>query len=371
MTIDICPVRLGDRGYDINIGDGLLEQAGALLKPLLARPFVVVVTDRNVDAAQGTRLSAGLTAAGVGFEKIVLAPGEETKSFAALQSLLEDLLALGIERRDHIVAFGGGVVGDLTGFAASILRRGCRFAQIPTTLLAQVDSAIGGKTAINAAHGKNLIGAFHQPSIVIADIDALATLPARDLKAGYAEIVKYGALGDEAFFAWLENRGNALLAGDVAARRVAVKRSCSAKAEIVGLDERETGDRALLNLGHTFGHALEAAFNYSGRLLHGEAIAAGMALAFDFSVANGRCPPADASRLKGHLAAVGLPSSLAAIAGATEFSADALIEHMMQDKKVERGALTLILLRRLGEAYIEKAVDPHLIRRFLKEQGAK
>lgn len=371
MTVDVCPVRLGAKSYDIHIGAGLLDQAGALLRPILARPFAVVVTDENVDKAQGARLAAGLAAAGVGFKKIVLAPGENAKSFATLQSLLEELIALGVERRDLVVAFGGGVVGDVAGFAASILRRGCRFAQVPTTLLAQVDSAVGGKTAINSARGKNLIGAFHQPAIVISDVGALSTLPERELKAGYAEIVKYGALGDEAFFAWLENRGQALLAGDVSARRVAINRSCAAKAEIVGADEREAGERALLNLGHTFGHALEAAFGYSGRLLHGEAIAAGMALAFDFSVENGRCPPADSARLKAHLVSVGLPSSLAAVAGATEFSADALLGHMMQDKKVDQGSLTLVLVRRLGEAYIEKAVDPALVRLFLKSQGAK
>ncbi len=371
MTIEICPVRIAGKSYDIHIGDGILEQAGLLMRPLLHRPFTVIVTDRHVNEAQGAALEEGLRAAGVDFRKIVLEPGEVSKSLRTLETLLENLIAFGVERSDMIVAFGGGVVGDVTGFAASVLRRGCRFAQIPTSLLAQVDSAVGGKTAVNSAHGKNLIGAFHQPSIVIADVGALSTLPDRELKAGYAEVVKYGALGDEAFFAWLENRGQALLDGDLSARRVAVKRSCAAKAEIVAADEREAGERALLNLGHTFGHALEAAFGYSGRLLHGEAIAAGMALAFDFSVANGRCPAADSARLKAHLSASGLPTSLSEVAGATDFSADQLLSLMMQDKKVEQGALTLILVRRLGEAYIEKAVDPALIHRFLKASGAK
>ncbi|MEK7264619.1 MAG: 3-dehydroquinate synthase [Pseudomonadota bacterium] len=371
MTTDICPVRAGTIGYDIHIGEGLLEQAGALLAPHLARPFTVIVTDRHVDKAQGPRLEKGLAASGVDFRKIVLEPGESSKSMRSLETLLDALIGLGVERRDLILAFGGGVVGDLTGFAAAILRRGCRFAQIPTTLLAQVDSAIGGKTAVNSAKGKNLIGAFHQPAIVIADISALTTLPERELKAGYAEIVKYGALGDEPFFAWLEKRGGDLLKGDAAARRIAVKRSCEAKAEIVGADERETGVRALLNLGHTFGHALEAALGYSEKLLHGEAVAAGMALAFDFSVRLKICPPTDAARLKAHLSACGLPTGLKDISSAPAFIADELLAHMMQDKKVESGAITLILLRRLGEAFIEKDDDAATIHEFLKSAGAR
>lgn len=370
MRVDVCPVRIAGKFYDIHIGESLLEQAGSLLTPLLARPFTVIVTDRHVDAAQGARLESGLRESGIDFRKIVLEPGEASKSFARLEALLGDLIALGVERRDLILAFGGGVVGDITGFAAAILRRGCRFAQIPTTLLAQVDSAVGGKTAVNAAHGKNLIGAFHQPSIVLADVGALSTLSERELRAGYAEVVKYGALGDEPFFAWLENRGGAVIAGDLGARRVAVKRCCAAKAEIVAADERETGDRALLNLGHTFGHALEAAFGYSDRLLHGEAVAAGMALAFDFSVLHGRCPPADAKRLKAHLAATGLPRSLADIDGARDIGAEALMTLMLQDKKVEGGAITLVLVRRLGEAFVEKGVDRRLLLDFLETARA-
>lgn len=371
MTKDICSVRVGGGAYDIHIGEGLLEQAGALLTPHLARPFTVVVTDRHVDTAQGSRLEKGLAAAGVDFRKIVLEPGEGAKSMRSLEALLDRLLELGVERRDMVIAFGGGVVGDLAGFAAAILRRGCHFAQIPTTLLAQVDSAIGGKTAVNSSKGKNLIGAFHQPDIVIADIAALNTLPERELKAGYAEIVKYGALGDEPFFAWLEKRGGDLLKGDAAARRVAVRRSCETKAEIVGADEREAGARALLNLGHTFGHALEAALGYSEKLLHGEAVAAGMALAFDFSVQRRICPSADAERLRAHLVASGLPTGIKDISGAPALSAEELLAHMMQDKKVERGAITLILLRRLGEAFIEKDVDPATILEFLKSAGAQ
>ena len=370
MTIDIVPVRIGASGYDIHIGEGLLDRAGEMLRPLLSRPRTVIVTDENVDAAQGARLERGLAAAGVSFEKIVLAPGEGAKTMRGLEALLDRLIAQGVERSDLIIAFGGGVIGDLTGFAAAILRRGCRFAQVPTTLLAQVDSAVGGKTAVNAALGKNLIGAFHQPAIVIADVGALSTLPERELKAGYAEIVKYGALGDEPFFAWLENRGSALIAGDMTARRIAVKRSCEAKAEIVAADERETGARALLNLGHTFGHALEAADGYSSRLLHGEAVSVGMALAFDYSVAARICPAADAERLKAHLAAVGLPSTIASAFGSRVISAEGLLSHMMQDKKVEQGAMTLILVRRLGEAFVERAVDTGNILQFLKTAGA-
>jgi 3-dehydroquinate synthase len=358
-------VALGARSYDILVGDGVLDSAGERLAPLLRRPFAVIVTDETVDAAHGGRLRRALAAAGVRHETVVLPPGEATKSFAHLETLTEALLALGVERGDLVVAFGGGVIGDIAGFAAAILRRGCRFAQIPTTLLAQVDSAVGGKTAINARAGKNLVGAFHQPSIVLADTGVLDTLPARQLRAGYAEIVKYGALGDAAFFAWLERNGAALLAGDKALRREAVVKSCAAKAAIVAGDEREDGARALLNLGHTFGHALEAAFGYSDRLLHGEAVAAGMGLAFDYSVSEGLCPAGDAARLKAHLRAAGLPAGLADIDGARAFSPDALASLMMQDKKVDQGRLTLILARRLGEAFIAPGVAAEKVVRFL------
>jgi len=371
MNVDVCPVAIADRSYDIHIGEGLLESAGAILKPKLARPWTVIVTDAHVDKAQGQRLEYGLGAGGVTFEKIVLKPGEAAKSFSGLAKLVERLIELGVERNDTVLAFGGGVVGDLAGFASAIVKRGCRYAQIPTTLLAQVDSSVGGKTAINSAHGKNLIGAFHQPSIVISDITALSTLPDRELKAGYAEIVKYGALGDEPFIAWLEKRGGDILAGDPTARRVAVKRACETKAEIVAADEKEHGARALLNLGHTFGHALEAAHGYSDKILHGEAVAVGMALAFDFSVSLKICPPADAERLKAHLKATGLPFRLADVAHGADFSADDLIAHMFKDKKVEAGALTLVLVKRLGEAFIEKNVDPAAIAAFLKTAGAR
>ena len=365
MTTQRLTVPLGARSYEIAVGDDVIDGAATLLAPLLKRPFAAIVTDANVEAAQGPRLRRALASGGVVSETIVLPPGEATKSFAQLEALCETLLGLGVERGDLVIAFGGGVIGDLTGFAASVLRRGCRFAQIPTTLLAQVDSAVGGKTAINARHGKNLIGAFHQPAIVLADTAALDTLPARELRAGYAEIVKYGALGDAAFFTWLEAHGARLLAGDRATRREAVLRSCAAKAKIVAADEREEGERALLNLGHTFGHALEAAFGYSDRLLHGEAVAAGMGLAFDFSVSEGLCAAGDADRLKGHLRAASLPAGIPDIAGAREFAAEALLALMMQDKKVEQGRLTLILARRIGEAFIAGGVDADKVLRFL------
>ncbi len=364
-TADRLTVSLGARSYDIVVGDDVIDRAATHLAPLLKRPFVAIVTDAHVEAAQGPRLRRALASGGVASETVVLPPGEATKSFSQLEDLCETLLGFGVERGDLVIAFGGGVIGDLTGFAASMLRRGCRFAQAPTTLLAQVDSAVGGKTAINARHGKNLIGAFHQPAIVLADVAALETLPVRELRAGYAETVKYGALGDAGFFGWLETQGAKLLAGDRAARREAVMRSCAAKARIVAADEREDGERALLNLGHTFGHALEAAFGYSEKLLHGEAVAAGMGLAFDFSVAEGLCAAGDADRLKTHLRASGLPAGLADIPGARDLPPDALLAFMMQDKKVEQGRLTLILARRLGQAFIERDVAADKVLRFL------
>jgi 3-dehydroquinate synthase len=366
MSGSVIRVGLGERAYDIRIGSGLIDQAASLISPHLARPYTVIVTDATVDAAQGGRLAAALAAAGVKFDKIVLAPGEATKSFASLELVVEKLIALGVERRDAIIALGGGVIGDLAGFAAAILRRGCRFVQIPTTLLAQVDSSVGGKTAINAKGGKNLVGAFHQPSLVIADVNALSTLPAREIRAGYAEIVKYGALGDAAFFAWLEREGARVVAGDQTARIEAVTTSVAMKARIVAADEREEGERALLNLGHTFGHALEAAFGFSDRLLHGEAIAAGMGLAFDYSVMIGACAPAEAERLKRALGNAGLPAGVADIEGAPAIPAETLLSFMMQDKKVERGALTLILARRIGEAYIARNVEAASALAFLK-----
>lgn len=363
-------VDLGARSYDIQIGSQLLEHAGALLSPLLNRPQLVIVTDDNVATSQLPRLAEGLETHGIAFETVVMPAGETTKSFAQLEFLTRRLLELEVERGDVIIAFGGGVIGDLVGFAASILRRGCRFAQIPTTLLAQVDSSVGGKTAINAPEGKNLIGAFHQPSIVIADITALETLPPRELRAGYAEVVKYGAINDEPFFAWLEESGAALLDGDTTSRAYAVKKSCAAKAAIVAADEREAGERALLNLGHTFGHAFEALYGYSSDLLHGEAIALGMALAFDYSARLGLAAPEHVARLKAHLQSVSLPADIGDLPAGPTFDADTLSALMMQDKKVVDGKLTLILADAIGAARIVKNADRADINAFLKEKIA-
>ncbi|WP_428408105.1 3-dehydroquinate synthase [Hyphococcus sp.] len=366
MTRETVRVPLSDRSYDIHIGGGLIDEAGALLKPHLKRPHVFVVTDENVFVTQGERLRSSLEAAGIGAAFITLPPGEATKSFSQLEKLTGRLLDLGVERDDVVIAFGGGVIGDLTGFASSVLRRGCRFAQIPTTLLAQVDSAVGGKTAINVPQGKNLIGAFHQPDLVIADITTLDTLPPRELRAGYAEVVKYGLISDAEFFHWLEDNGPALLKGDSAARVYAVKKSCDAKAAIVGADEREKGKRALLNLGHTFGHAFEAYFGYSEKLLHGEGVALGMALAFDYSAREGLCPAEAAARVKAHLKAAGLPAEIGDLK--TSPSADVIAKYMMQDKKVEQGKLTLILAKGIGESFIAKDADLSRVTAFLKEK---
>ncbi|MEO0880140.1 MAG: 3-dehydroquinate synthase [Pseudomonadota bacterium] len=362
-------VNLAERTYEIVIGDGLLGEAGAYLDPLLRRRRVFIISDKTVFDAQGERLTAGLDTAGIEAPTKILAPGEASKSFAVLEETLGWLLDQGADRGDLIIAFGGGVIGDLTGFAAAILRRGCRFIQLPTTLLAQVDSAVGGKTAVNAPQGKNLIGAFHQPVLVLADTQTLDTLPDRQRRAGYAEIVKYGAIGDADFFDWLEANGACVLGGARDPQARAIEVSCRAKAAIVAEDEREGGKRALLNLGHTFGHALEAAYGFSERLLHGEAVAAGMAMAFDYSAARGHCPQDAAARLKSHLASVGLPAGyrdVRALAGEIDgFDAAAMRDLMMQDKKIDAGALTLVLARGIGAAYIEPATDTDRLKAFL------
>jgi len=347
-------VGLGERAYDIHVGGGLLAHAGELLKPL-ARGVVPVVTDSHVAELHLPRLLDSLRKEGIDARAVVMPPGEVSKSFAGLEKLCGALLDLEIDRKGLVIALGGGVIGDLTGFAAGVLKRGVAFAQIPTTLLAQVDSSVGGKTAINAAQGKNLVGLFHQPRIVIADTALLSTLPKRELLAGYAEVVKYGALGDAQFFEWLELKAAKALAGDEKAIVRAVAHSCKMKADIVARDERETGDRALLNLGHTFGHALEAATGFSDRLIHGEGVAIGMALAFQLSVRLGLCPGQDAERFVRHLKAVGLPSAIADIPGDRPGAAE-LIRHMAHDKKVTDGKLTFILLSRLGQAFVTRDV---------------
>lgn len=363
---ETVPVQLGHRSYDIHIGEGLLARAGEYVAPLLKRPFAAIVTDANVAAAHLATLERALAAHGIRTTAIVMPPGEATKSYRHLGELCDRLLAAGVERRDRVIAFGGGVIGDLAGFAAAILRRGVDFIQIPTTLLAQVDSSVGGKTGINSPHGKNLVGAFHQPLAVIADIGLLNTLPARELAAGYAEVAKYGLLGDRALFEWLEDAAPALLRGDSQARIHAIRRSCAAKAAIVAEDETETGVRALLNLGHTFGHALEAATGYSGRLLHGEGVAIGMVQAFRLSERLGHCAPGTAERVARHLAAAGLPVHAAQISGALP-PPKALLDIMRQDKKAQGGRLTFILARGIGEAFIARDVAEHDVLDFLTE----
>jgi 3-dehydroquinate synthase len=356
-------VGLGERGYDIHVGGGLLARTGELLKPI-AKGVVPVVTDSHVAELYLPRLLDALRKSGIDARAIVMPPGEVSKSFAGLEKLSGALLDLEIDRTGLVIALGGGVIGDLTGFAAGVLKRGVAFAQIPTTLLAQVDSSVGGKTAINAAQGKNLIGLFHQPRIVIADTALLSTLPRRELLAGYAEVAKYGALGDVAFFEWLEANAAKALAGEDTAIVKAVAHSCQMKADIVARDERETGERALLNLGHTFGHALEAATGFSDRLIHGEGVAIGMALAFQLSVRLGLCPGQDAERFVRHLRAVGLPAAISDIPGARPGAAE-LIRHMAHDKKVTDGKLTFILLRGLGQAFVTRDVSLDAVRDVL------
>jgi 3-dehydroquinate synthase len=368
VTIAV-PVSVAGKPYDVLIGRGLVERAGELTRPLLKRPRLAVVMDETVRATHGQALAASLAAAGIAFHPIVIAPGEDAKSFAGLEALCDALLGLELDRGDLVAAFGGGVVGDLAGFAAAILKRGIDFVQLPTTLLAQVDSSVGGKTAIDTPRGKNLIGAFHQPRLVLADLGVLDTLPRRELACGYAEVIKYGLLGDLAFFEWLEANGPAVLALDEAAIAHAVRRSVEMKAEIVAEDERETGRRALLNLGHTFAHALEAETGFGEALKHGEAVGIGMALAFRFSVRLELCPGQGAERAARAIAAAGLPTRLDQLVG-HPFRAYALVAQMAQDKKAEGGSLTFILTRGLGDAFVAKGVDAAAVRDFLISEGA-
>ncbi|HUC61564.1 MAG TPA: 3-dehydroquinate synthase [Alphaproteobacteria bacterium] len=362
--VERIPLALGARSYDILVGPGLIARAGALMAPVLERPRTVIVTDATVGRLYLAPLAEALDRARIVHEAIELPPGEGTKDFGHFASLLERLLALRIERSTTILALGGGVIGDLAGFAASVALRGIDYVQIPTTLLAQVDSSVGGKTGINTRQGKNLVGSFYQPRLVLADIDALATLPRREFLAGYAEVVKYGLIGDAQFFAWLERNGAALVAGDVDARRHAVAASCRAKAATVAADERETGARALLNFGHTFGHALEAETGFGDELLHGEAVALGMVLAFELSARLGLCPAGDAARVVRHFEAIGLPTSLPR-AGGRRWNADALIDHMARDKKVRDGKIAFILARGIGKAFVARDVDPAAVRALL------
>ena len=374
-TEDLRTVRvsLGDRSYDVQIGAGLLRQAGLLIKAQLGPVKCGVVTDENVARHHLAALEESLKAAGLFAGSIILKPGEGTKSFRELGPLCEKLLELGLERGDCVVPFGGGVIGDLAGFAAGVLRRGVRFVQIPTTLLAQVDSSVGGKTGINTRQGKNLVGVFHQPSLVIADSDILSTLPPREMRAGYAEVVKYGLLGDAGFFRWLEKNWRGVFGNSSSTLTQAIEISVKAKAAIVARDEMETGDRALLNLGHTFGHALEAWTGYSDRLLHGEGVAIGMCLAFRLSEELGLAPNGSAERVSAHLKAVGLPTAISDIPG-EKADASELLRLMGQDKKVRQGKLTFILVRGVGEAFVTRDVPPETVLAFLNREiaaGAK
>ena len=352
--------------YDIHIGPGLLAQSGALIAPLLSRPRVAIVADEHVADLHLSSLLKGLEAQGIAAIHMTLPQGEGTKSWPHFERVVEWLLEQQVERKDVVVAFGGGVIGDLVGFAAAVLRRGVRFVQVPTSLLAQVDSSVGGKTGINAPQGKNLIGAFHQPGMVLADTEVLGTLTERDYLAGYGEVVKYGLLGDVKFFQWLEDNASRAAKGDMEARIAAVKRSVEMKAEIVVRDETEQGDRALLNLGHTFCHALEAATGYSDRLLHGEGVAIGCALAFELSSRMGLCSQEDPSRVRAHLRDMKMKVDLSDIEGELP-DADRLLDLMGQDKKVVDGKLRFILARGIGEAFVTSDVDPEMVRDLLQE----
>lgn len=365
MVMDIVPVNLGERSYEVRIGADLIAQAGAEIADLLRRPRVAIVTDATVAPLHLHRLEAALKAEGIASQALVLPAGESTKCWAELGKTVEWLLEAKVERKDIVIALGGGVIGDLVGFAAAILRRGVRFVQIPTTLLAQVDSSVGGKTGINTAQGKNLVGSFHQPTRVLADIDVLKTLPNRDFLAGYGEVVKYGLLGDAKFFDWLEVNGPHLAVDDNALQ-YAVLRSVQMKAEIVERDETEEGDRALLNLGHTFCHALEKATGYSDRLLHGEGVAIGCALAFELSQRLGLCSQEAPSRVRAHLRAMGTKLDLADIPGDLGDSAS-LLDLMGQDKKVLDGKLRFILARGIGQAFVTSDVPKEAVLAVLDE----
>lgn len=363
----VIDVNLAGRSYQVHVGRGLIDDVGTLAQKLIRKQRAVVVSDINARKHHGDRLSAALKASGVETEWFDVPAGEAAKSWSMLEQLTDWMLSKGVERGDHVIALGGGVVGDLTGFACAILKRGCGFIQVPTTLLAQVDSSVGGKTAINTTAGKNLIGAFHQPGFVLADLDTLDTLPDREMRAGYAEVIKYGVLGDADFFEWIEVNGNAVLARETGALEYAVATSVAAKARIVAEDERElSGRRALLNLGHTFGHALEAETGFSDILLHGEGVALGMVLAARYSARRGLISNGDAARVASAIAASGLPSEIEAL----NLSCDGrrLADHMLHDKKMDAGTLPFILLNNIGEAFVDRDVELSDVASFLDEQ---
>jgi 3-dehydroquinate synthase len=363
--VERVKVKLGERSYEILVGEHLLASAGEHIAPVLKTPRVIIVSDEKVARFHLHRLTSALERAGIIYRTVIISQGETAKSIPTFGALLETLLEEKPDRQTTLIALGGGVVGDVTGFAASVLLRGIDFIQVPTTLLAQIDSSVGGKTGINSRYGKNLIGSFHQPKLVLADVATLSTLHKRELMAGYGEMLKYGLINDAAFFKWLEKNGAALLAGDAALLTQAIVTSCKAKAKIVAADEKESGERALLNFGHTFGHALEAETGFSYTLLHGEAVAIGMMMAIRFSVKMGLCKPEDCERVAAHYEAVGLPSALPSLR--EPWDPEALMEHFTHDKKTRDGKLTFILSRGIGKAFIAQDVDKLLIKEFLAE----
>ena len=369
MTMKTVTVPLENRSYDILIGEDLISNFPSYLEPSLSRKFLAIVTDKNVENLHLSKLVKVLSEAGIETKILAINPGESSKSWETLQMTVDWMLANKIERNDIVIALGGGVVGDLVGFAASILRRGIRYIQCPTSLLAQVDSSVGGKTGINTIHGKNLVGAFYQPSQVIADISTLNTIKERDFLAGYGEVVKYGLLGDYYFYCWLETNFAKIKERDTKTLIKAVAHSCEMKAEIVTNDEKEHGNRALLNLGHTFCHALEAATGYSDRMLHGEGVAIGCILAFDLSAKMGLTSQEDPVRIKQHFSEMGMMNSIQDIAGGMP-DADRLVELMFQDKKVVNGKLNLILTKGIGKAFIARDIDPNLIKSVINDSLA-
>ncbi|PCI33093.1 MAG: 3-dehydroquinate synthase [Alphaproteobacteria bacterium] len=369
MSSQHITVSLKDHSYDIHVSDGLLDRAGVIISPLLNRPRTVIITDENVARHQLPRLEKSLQKANIAFDTIVLPAGEATKSFAQMEALLDQLLRLRLERRDKIIAFGGGVIGDLVGFCASIYQRGIGFIQIPTTLLSQVDSSVGGKTGINSPRGKNLIGSFHQPDLVLTDVSTLDSLPKRQLLSGYAEVVKYGLINDPEFFHWLEINGPEIIAGNHNVQTDAILSCCRAKAAVVAEDEKEHGARALLNLGHTFGHALEAEVGYSDHLFHGEAVAIGMVMAFDLSVKMGLCPAEDANQVRDHLEKISLPTRISRSdhpISQVDMTADRLLDHTRHDKKIADGRVTFVLASGLGRAFLSPDVDPEDVKHIFQ-----
>jgi 3-dehydroquinate synthase len=359
-------VELGDRSYNIMVGRRLMDQAGSLISPLMKGHKAVIVCDSNVAPIYLAKLEASLSGAGIEHSTVTLEAGEKTKSFEHLQALSDMLFKKGVDRQTILIALGGGVIGDLSGFCAAITMRGIGYIQIPTTLLSQVDSSVGGKTGINTFYGKNLIGAFHQPRLVLADLDCLDSLPRRQLLAGYAEIVKYGLIKDAEFFLWLEKNATSLLNGDKALQAHAILKSCAGKASIVAQDEYENGVRALLNLGHTFAHALEAEVGYGDKLLHGEAVSIGMVMAFDLSHRLGLCQKADANRVRNHLDSIGLPTNLVGIADHS-WTPERLVSQMGLDKKAEAGSIIFILARAIGSSFISRDVNPIELQAFLAD----